>query len=216
MINFSPIAFEVRRALSKHLTLSQGQILELVAAALSYRSYAALRSEDRADHGLTLEDADHVVLQQTTLARRMKELGIHADAMHTILETIVDKLKVADGAWKKNYVVIHRSLEDFGDFLRVDVERRAHDDPVVTSAYAETNAQIDEFYTDDIEYSGPIFTEPDAISIVMSGTHSGDQDPERVYHGDRGPFSATYCFDKAGRCGLVETDLTFELDFEYD
>ncbi|UNK50545.1 hypothetical protein MNR01_05940 [Lysobacter sp. S4-A87] len=216
MINISPVAFAARKGLrALGIILSHGHALELTAAVLSYRTFAALQAEERNSVSPSLGDAGHIVLQQDVLTVRLRDLGLASETQAVVFDVLSRAFEGAEGVWQSG-AQIHRSFEDLKDHLAQDTQTRAWTDDGVISAYAETNAYVDEFYTDSYEFDGSLFDVADCWCAVLAGTHTGEQDPDRVYYGHRGDFEATYSFDKAGRCGLIETDFSIRLSFEQD
>jgi hypothetical protein len=213
MINISTVSVQARKALrSSGVNLSQTTALELLATLLGYGTYAALKLDRTLDPSGMFAEADHVVLQSSALPARMAKLGLGAENAQALVAAVMDACNEA-GEHEGNPCRFHASMGDFQDFVFEDVQTRAVSDDAVSSAYAETNAYIDEFYTEDYEY-GPL-TEADVEwTLVASGSHTGEVDTERPYSGHAGTFTATYTFRKEGRCGLIETDLDFSLGFD--
>lgn len=214
MINLSTVAFQARNVLRlSDINISQTTFLELVAAQLGYGTYAALKLDPAVDAEGMFASADHVVLQQPALSKRMRKLGLDQGRAQAVGKAVVDacRLAVEEG----NSCRFHASMDDFQDFIFEDVQARAFSDGDVSSAYAGTNASIEEFYTDDYEYE-PLVDADEEWTLVASGTHTGDIDPDRPYSGHAGSFTATYTFQKEGRCGLIEIELDFGLDFDRD
>ena len=215
MIYLSTVAFRARNALrSSGVNLSQGNALELVAALLGYGTYAALKLDPAVDANEMFVEADHVVFQSNALSKRMQKLGLDQNYALAVGKAVVDACRLAVEE-DYNPCRFHACMEDFKDFVFEDVQTRAFDDSDVSSAYAETNAYIDEFYTDDYGY-GPLIDTQEEWTLVASGSHTGEVDTERPYSGHAGSFTATYTFRKVGRCGLIETDLDFALGFDLD
>lgn len=215
MINISTVAFLARNVLrSSGVNFSQTTALELVAALLGYGTYAALKLDLGVDAEEMFVTADHVVLQPPALSKRMRKLDLDQGHAQAVGKAVVDACRRAVEE-EDNPCRFHASMEDFQDFIFEDVQTRAVGDSDVSSAYAETNAYIDEFYTDDYEYE-PLVDADEEWTLVASGSHTGEIDPDRPYSGHAGSFTATYTFQKEGRCGLIETDLDFGLGFDRD
>lgn len=215
MINISTVAFQARNALrSSGGTFSHANTLELVAALLGYGTYAALKLDPDVDPDDMFPAADHVVLQLPALSKRIVKLGLDEGHAKAVGKAVVDACRLAVEE-EDNPCRFHASMEDFQDFIFEDVQTRAVGDSDVSSAYAETNAYIDEFYTDDYEFE-PLVDADEEWTLVASGSHTGEIDPDRPYSGHAGSFTATYTFQKDGRCGLIETDLDFGAGFDRD
>lgn len=215
MINISAIAFQVRHAMRPSgVDFPHTTALELIAAHLGYGTYAALKLDRDVDPDDMFPAADHVVMQLPALSKRMRKLGIDQEHKEAFGKTVVDACNLAV-AGKGNPCRFHASMDEFQDFIFEDVQNRAFDDGEVSSAYAGTNAQIEEFYTDNYEYE-PLVDAQGEWTLVASGSHTGEIDQDRPYSGHAGSFTATYNFQKEGRCGLIEIDLNFGLDFDRD
>src|SRR5690606_17711587 len=212
MINISTVAFQARKTLrSSGLPISQTHALELVASLFGYGTYAALTLDPEVETDQICASAEDIVLRPDHLPKRMIKLGLDPSHAAAIGAAVVEACRLAVG--DDNYPTrIHASMNDFKDFIFVDVGERAAGDDDVSSAYAETNAYIDEFYTDDYEFEPLVAAETEWV-LVASGTHTGEIDPERPYSGHAGNFTATYTFRKEGRCGLALVDVEFGIDF---
>lgn len=215
MINISTVAFQVRNVLrSSGVNFSHANTLELVAALLGYGTYAALKLDPDIDPDEMFPAADHVVLQLPALSKRIVKLGLDEGHAKAVGKAVVDACGLAVEE-EGNPCRFHASMDDFQDFIFEDIQTRAASDSEVSSAYAGTNAYIDEFYTDDYEFE-PLVDANEEWTLVASGSHTGEIDPDRPYSGHAGSFTATYTFQKDGRCGLIETDLDFGLGFDRD
>ncbi|MBB4730501.1 hypothetical protein [Xanthomonas arboricola] len=213
MIKISSVAFEARNTLrSSGIPVSHAVGLELAATLLGYGTYAALKHDPTIDVDEMFAMANHVILQPATLAKRIQKLGLDESHAAVVNGAFVAAFREAAGG-DEGACRFHASMADFKDFIFEDVQSRAFEDDDVGSAYAETNAYIDEFYTETYEFE-PLVTADGEWTLVASGTHTGDIDSDRPYAGHAGNFTATYTFQKEGRCGLVETDLQFGLDFD--
>lgn len=213
MIKVSTVAFKARTALGlAGVSFAHTEALELVAASLGYGTYAALKLDPAVDVNNLLAEADHAILQPDHLETRVKQLGKKKPVSIAVDRAIVGAFReVADET--EHACRFHDSMQDFKDFIFEDVQARALQDDDVANAYAETNAYIDEFYTDHY-LCGQLLDSDDEWTLVASGSHTGEVDPERPYSGHADKFTATYTFQKDGRCGLIELDLQFELDLE--
>lgn len=213
MFKISTVAFQARNALrSSGVNIPHANALELVVAAIGYGTYAALKLDASVDADALFPEAEHVVLQADALEKRLQDLGYEKQLTQAVVQAIRDAF-VRQDQDPDNPCRFHASMSDFQDFIFQDVQNQALQDNNVSDAYAETNAYIDEFYTDDYEFD-PLITSDNEWTLVASGTHTGEVDEDRVYHGHAGNFTATYTFKKDGRCGLVLEDLEFGLDFD--
>jgi hypothetical protein len=212
-VNFSTFCALAReQLLAANFRLSHAQALELGSALLGYRTYAALRPDMEGIEVLT--EADHAILQPEELARRMSELGFETTLAFAWLEAFALALEqVRDQA--ERTCQVHRSMAAFRDFVFQDVQDRAVVDDDVLNAYAGTNAAADEFYVDDYEHE-PLLQSNEEWILTVLGSHTDELDEDRPYSGHAGDFQAKYRFRKDGRCGLIELELEFDLDFSRD
>lgn len=218
MINISTVAYQAREALhSSGIDVSQTAMLEMLATLLGYGTYAALKLDRKVDLLAMFPESDHVVLDLDALPKRMRELSLDADLAQLVAEATAEACREPDSdgdefGYEEKRCRFHASMQDFKDFIFDDVGEQAFEDNDVSVAYAETNAYIDEFYTDDYEFK-PLAKAENEWTLVAAGTHTGEIDTERPYSGHAGNFTATYTFRKEGRRGLIEQDLSFDLDF---
>lgn len=212
MIKISTVAFEARKTLrADGYTVQHATALELVAALLGYGTYAALNTDSTQDIDELFPDAEHVVFQGDKLDKRLEELKLNDLPGGEVAQAVLDACrKTCEGEGESTR--FHVSMEEFESFIAEDVEARAVVDDDVLNAYADTNASPDEFYTHSYVYD-PLADADEGWVLVATGEHTGNIDPDRMYSGHAGEFTATYTFEKDGRCGLVETGLEFGLDF---
>lgn len=213
MFKISTVAFQARNALrSSGVYIPHSNALELVASSIGYGSYAALKLNPSLDRDNLFPAAEHIVLQADALEQRLQELGLEKPLTQAVSIAIRDAFTREVHNHDRS-CRFHTSMSDFQDFIFQDVQEQAFQDNNVSDAYAETNAYIDEFYADDYEFD-TLAKSDEVWTLVATGTHTGEVDEDRVYHGHAGNFTATYTFKKDGRCGLVLLDLEFGLDFE--
>ena len=215
MIKISTVAFEARKTLreSGH-NIPHAPTLELVAALLGYGTYAALNTDPNEDVNEMFPHAEHVVFQRDKLEARLEELkmaDVPAGEVAQAVQHACRKMWEGEGSATR----FHASMGDFHDHITEDIDYRAVVDDDVLTAYADTNASPDEFYSEEFEHESMVDAHDDWV-LVAHGEHNGAVDPDRPYSGHAGLFTATYTFDKDGRCGLIETDFSIGLDFSRD
>lgn len=213
MIKISAVAFQARNVLrASGIQIPHANVLELVASSIGYGTYAALRLDPSVDVEDLFPEAEHVVQQADALRQRLQDLGQDGQMANAVSMAIRDAF--AQGVHgQEDPCRFYASMDDFQDFIFQDVQEQAVGDSSVADAYAETNAYIDEFYTDAYEFE-PLAKSDEEWTLVASGTHAGELDEDRPYSGHAGNFTATYTFRKDGRCGLVLMDLEFRVDFD--
>ncbi len=213
MIKISTVAFQARGALrSSGIPIPHTNALELVASSIGYGTYAALKLDPSVDVEDLFPEAEHVVLQADAVKQRLQDLEQDGQMTNAVSLAIRDAF-AQEAQGQGNPSRFHASMDDFQDFIFQDVQEQAAGDSNVAGAYAETNAYIDEFYTDGYEFE-PLAKSDDEWTLVASGTHAGELDEDRPYSGHAGNFTATYTFKKDGRCGLVLLDVEFGVDFD--
>ena len=86
---------------------------------------------------------------------------------------------------------------DLDDEVNGYVQRnRSEIEEALSGEMASTNAYFDEIYIDKYDYQ----PNPDALVVTVSGSMDGENDPDRVYHGDRILFTSELTFERvAGR-----------------
>lgn len=215
MIKFSTVAFEARKTLRESgYSVQHTTVLELVAALLGYGTYAALNTDPTQDADELFPDAEHVVFQRDKLDKRLEELKLGDLPGGEVAQAVLDACrKTWEGEGEATR--FHVSMEEFESFIAEDLEGRAVVDDDVLNAYADTNASPDEFYTNRCEFEPLVDANGDWV-LVAHGEHTGNIDPDRMYSGHAGEFTAMYTFEKDGRCGLFEVSLDFGLDFSRD
>lgn len=203
--DFNQAAFKAHAALKKAgLTFPRSQASEVLAAALGYRTYAALAKEN-ADTTLNLHlaDAEHVLLSLELAVTRVREMALSTeeDGIKKIAEIVVETTLAE---WPN----VHAGVKGFvDDHLLERLIDEMTNAPETSDAQAESNADFP--YMMDVEDVDPetedVWSTRDAWSASASGTMSGDYGPdsERVFNGDKVSCSATIFYLKAGRGGLV-------------
>lgn len=183
------------------LNLPRSHISEIMATLLGYGSLAALHIEN-ADTTLDyhLKDAELLVLNLPAGHQRAVTLN-HTEA---VVGSCVEAIAAHAG------VPVFKDVEDFyyGHAYEALVWVIA-DGEDVASAMADSNAS----YPDDPdlgewEASGDLWTSPTDWTIEVSGTWTGEYDPEgdRMFNGDTLDVRGKLIYVKAGRAGLIRMD----------
>lgn len=198
-------AFAVKKTLaSKGIQIRHGIALEIIAALLGYRTYAALVTEE-SDESLRyhLGDAEFVVLDQHGADARLQELGL---SEFFVLDDFIQSLVDCRGA-------VFQSLHEFyDDYAREAIREIILSSESVIAVMENTTAtspywvELDDRWT----VSGEVWSSVDRWRFEVFGTMDGEHlgtfpDPE-----DAEQLEGTgeiHCdgwleFVKAGRSGL--------------
>lgn len=171
--------------------LSAGHAHELVAAFFGYASGAALRAEVK--YPLAgLSQAEILMPDLSMMDRRLQDLkGVPAnmpaaDDIATQLCTFLSAQGYFGGdVWQ---------TRDLSEFIIVDF---IHKDPqmieeALASEVALTNAYFDELYVDEVMLNVGL----DALVATATGSLFGENDPDRVFHGDKVNFQTQITFPR--------------------
>lgn len=198
-------AYAVKKTLaSKGIEIRHGVILEVIAALLGYKTYAALVTEEKdGSVHFHLRDAELIILDQQGAETRLKELGL---SELFILDEFIWTLVASRSA-------VFRNLHEFyADYARETLQDIVLSDEGVNALMKTTTAtspywvELDERWS----ISGPLWSSVDGWRFEVFGTMDGRHigtftDPE-----DADQFDDTgeiHCdcwlaFAKAGRSGL--------------
>lgn len=195
MVNLTAIAYAARQhyaAQGHPYPLSNGHAQQLIAAALGYGTLAALQVTN--DAHLAAEAA-HVVVDADRLHERAKQLEL-PDPEQAAKAAVAGLKEVLPGA-------VHWSPDDFVQALQEFVDDRTPEEGEVASQMAMTNASLDEVYMpieglEDFDLEADVNIDG-SISVGIEGHVSMDQDPDRVYYGDRIEVEATLMVDSMGK-----------------
>lgn len=198
-------AFAVKKTLaSKGVQIRHGVALEVIAALLGYRTYAAFVTEESDNNlRLHLRDAEFIILDLHGADARLAELGL---SELFILDDFIESLVDCRNA-------VFQSVHDFyADYAREALQEIILSDERVIAVMENTTASSP--YWVDLEdrwkVSGAVWSSVDGWKIGVFGTMDGRHlgafpDPE-----DADEFEDTgeiHCdgwleFAKAGRAGL--------------
>lgn len=202
--HFDQASFLTHEALRRTgSTLKRSQVAELIAAALGYRTYAALATENS---NLQLEfhlaDAEHVVLSSDAALERFKVL--FPDSADDAARQVAVLMETITAAFPHTYDGVDGLWEDF---LEEHLAQMINDADETSSAQAESNAIFP--YGVEMDAGVPpadaLWSSETEWVITGHGVLSGEYDPDadRMYTGDRIHCSAAATFSKAGRGGLI-------------
>jgi len=200
-------AYAASQALSTQgLAVKLSHLLEIIAALLGYRTYAALTVEE-ADPKFEyhLDDAELYVLTQPIGEARLEELGLVAMGLPpaAIITACITALKIGAGP-----LGVYVGIPDFYDsYARQALAEAIYSDDDVTSAMCGSNA----IFADepDMNIECPATTDLWAAAtewtIEADGVMTGEYDPDgdRMFNGDTLNCRGRLLFSKAGRAGLV-------------
>lgn len=211
-VEFPSIAIAVRQSvIGLGTNPSLGHVQEICAAALGYKTYASYRTSP--EESTTFADAKHIVLDTAGIASRVMTLGYPAAQAGVYQSAIAQSLKRLP-----NKLNVYLSVSDLLDDIRQDIEQEIDDSGAVNRAMAETNAYPS---TTDVEFdnpSQPLSTPAGDWALHVYATVEMDQDPDRVFYGDRIDVEAQICFPKTGRVCLAEhklEDVSASLDHSW-
>lgn len=206
-IDISSVAYAITHHPQATTRIKHGHAQQCLAAALGYKSLAALQASP--DAGFLPDRETHVVLDAAALLSRSHELGMLVDDA----ELFVMVRDAISNAWVGTPV--HMSLEAFRSTLQDEVDRTAANDGIVSGRTAITKSDgIREIYMpiegldfDDVPSNG------NPHEIEVSGHIAMRQDPERPYWGHRVDVHATLWLVRQGRafwaagCRIKDADL---------
>lgn len=194
----TPASFKARKLLALQGQTAQHQpILEVLAALLGYKSFAALRvEEDLSGQDYYLDDAEILVLNEPEGLARAQSLGLPGNL---VVPSCIDALKALCPA------SVFVGVQDFYELHAQEALASAiYDSDDVAGVMADTGAS----YEDDPEMDGEwkaedLWRSQQSWSIEDGGVLSGDPVGERIFAGDMLLCHGTLIYAKAGRAGLV-------------
>lgn len=192
-IDISLIAYAITRHPKANSRIKHGHAQQCLAAALGYKSLAALQACSDADF---LPDREtHVVLDAAALLARAHELNVAV--------TDEELCVMVRDAFAKAWVgtPVHMSLEAFRNSLQQDVDFTVAHDGIVSGQTAITNSDgIREIYMpiEGLDF-GEVSANGDPHEIEISGHIAMQQDPDRPYWGHRVDVRAMLWLVRQGR-----------------
>lgn len=193
-MNLSTFVFSASVILkSKNITISRSHLHEILASGLGYNTLAAYQNSTEENPGIA--GATHILLDLPAMSSRAQAFG------HSSGGQIIAALKKAITS-APHSPRIHDSIKDFFDnVVSEHVEQNVDNEDEVSSAMAETNA-----YSDSVEVergdTTPIAVSTDFWDVPFHYTLNMDQDPDRVYHGDKITGGGLFRCQKVGRVCL--------------
>ena len=177
---------------------------ELVAAFFGYKSHAALKSETAFPLAM-LEEASYLAPDLTLLENRRKCLkGLPDDLLRSrdLAESIALHLQT-EGHFSGDVWLYDSLISYVMEVLLHDNDMTITDQ--LSGVMAETNAYFDDPYYEDAELvdAGEFF------EIVVDGTYSGENDPDRMFCGDKIDMQVRVTlFRVAGRVAFFDFDIS--------
>lgn len=175
---------------------------ELVAAFFGYGTAAALQAETRFPLS-ALGEAEVLIPDLPLMDKRVRSIrGLPKDlpSVDALVSLLCDYL--ADNGYFDGRFWTSRHLSD-------DINAFVQHDPMMIEAelsgeMASTNAYFDELYIEDFEFSAA----EDAFVATLTGSLNGENDRDRVFHGDKINFTTVMTFERvAGRIAYREPEL---------
>lgn len=204
-VAFSTISTLAHRDLKGVVPLPLSHMQQLLAAVFGYRNHAAYQAAVKAGvESESLADAHHILPDVEMFERRARDLDCLSD-IEAVGASISKALKKA-----LPEVVLHQSVQDLADEIRLDVETDIGDSSEFSSAQAETNGGMPWF---DLEFEAASDLQKDsadswALEVSGSASQSLELDEDRVYSGHEMSVSARVVFSRLGRrvLGPYEVD----------
>lgn len=185
----------------------RSHLIEIIAALLGYRTYAALTAEN-ADPTLELhlEDAEILVLDHDAGIVRARQLITDETAIDTVVTACAEALRLP-GARYELFV----GIEDFYDsHAREALADTIYNSDEVAAAMSESNASFPNEPWMDVECpkTEDLWSANGEWTISAQGVMKGKYDPDgdRMFNGDTLNCSGALTYRKAGRAGLVFSD----------
>jgi hypothetical protein len=179
---------------AKSNKISSGHIQQILASGLGYGSLAAYQASTEENPGI--DGASHVFLDLPAMSVRSHSLGQGNG------DTIITAIKeaITSGPTPPQ---IHASVKDFFDNVISEyVEQNVENEDGASSASAETNGAVDSVEVEPDKDPAPISTSPDEWDVSFVFSMHIDQDPDRVFHGDKVTGSGIARLRKVGRVCL--------------
>jgi len=181
--------------------LGAGHAHEITAAYFGYVTAAALRTE--AQYPLSeLSQADILIPDIARMdVRRSQLTGLPQDLpssreLASDISTLLKEIGNFSGQiWDAEYL-----SDDINGFVQNDPMLIEGD---LSGDIAQTNASFDELYLDEVE----VETNDDGLVATIEGSLNGEQDQDRVFHGDKIKFTSIMTMDRvAGRVAYTSPE----------
>lgn len=190
--------------------IALGHVHQLLAAGLGYSSLAALQASTEENPGI--DGADRVILDVEGITGRAVSLSygkmatVIIDAIVAAIENVLPSL------------VIFRDRQEFIDDVACSfASDNILDHDAVSSAAAETNAYFNDMHIEPADPE-PLKDSREFWDVPVLGNVSMDQDPDKMFYGDKILISGCVRVRKAGRVCLMdhmELDIDASVDDSY-
>lgn len=174
--------------------LSLSHVREALAAGFGYGTFASLTAAIKSgDEAQELNTARHLMLDRPRMSARLQELG-HKTVAERLVESLREGLHAALPAAR-----LHEDIDDLCESISGELEEAIRESGSYLASEAEMSATGGDFHFDEFNQAEPIDTATGVWQLHVVGTSSLDQDPDRVFHGDKIDVDATALFPKLGR-----------------
>lgn len=183
----SSITFRVRQALAAQgIHLSAGHAQQLLAAGFGHNNLASMQASGDADR---LDDAEDIVFDVEKFKERASDLEAPADA-----EEFLAALKAEFPRARH-----HRSLDNYHHSLQQYVDDAIENDGLVVSQTSMTNGGMPTAEV-QLELEAELAsTDVMDIQEELKGLVTVEQDPDKVFWGDKVEVEATLYVGRLGR-----------------
>lgn len=208
-MKFNATAFAAKKFLSAaDIKISLGNIHQIFAAGLGYKSLASLQASSEEKPGL--EEAAYVIFDEQAMRRRCEEVG-QAENVTDVINALQAGLEACSNA-PSIYYCEKTFIED--EAYRF-AQENALEHEEVNAASAETNAYFSDVCVECGDDPVPLNDAIDIWEIPVTGNVSMDQDEDRMYCGDNILIDGTVLIKKVGRRCLsnnMELDIAASVD----
>jgi hypothetical protein len=208
MFTFSSLAFAVQTHLGAGASVSRTRIHETLAALLGFGTYSAYQvAELKSPGAAALKDAEYIVLQPEYATSRCLSLGLNQEQIAALIPAAVAALLAVNAARQHKAPRIYGDYEHFRAATLDEIAQKAVDDSQeLVDAFSITNATPAETIAEYFTPASQILPALEYWEVEAEGTVSGDQNPEKLYYGHKGRFTALLRFEKVSRVGLRYQD----------
>lgn len=195
--DFSSLAFVVRQNLvASGVAISLGHTQQLLAASLGYASLAAIQAS--AEEAPGIAGADFVILDVASLRARAASLGYGA-VSDQITDAIASAIK-SDPEPPAIFLTPRDFIEDVASRF---ANSAVMDHDAVAAAAATTNAYFERAYLEATEPEEVLKDCREFWEIPVKGHVGMNQDPDKLFCGDKILIKGVVRFWKAGRVCLM-------------
>ena len=154
-----------------------------------------------------------MILDDECIANRAKDLAVYG-----YLGKIIDAIIVGIESQNTAPRVFRNTDDFFEDVLSGFIDEEIFHHEAVNTASAETNAYFSEAFAELASDPEALRDAVSAWAVPVSGVIDMDQDPDRMFSGDKIQFSGVIRIKKAGRVCLaadMELDISAAVDHDY-